>query len=100
MHSILMIVVLLLVLGGVSYYLCGHTHRRQVLPANLVTAMTYTVDYGYYRVDTNSPQVIVSSGVGAWGMPMRVGTDCEIVTVRFFGTGMYAVGRHALMPPR
>lgn len=63
--------------------LCGHTHRGQVFPANLVTAMTYTVDYGYYRADENSPQVIVSSGVGAWGMPMRVGTDCEIVTVRF-----------------
>lgn len=63
--------------------LCGHTHRGQVFPANLVTAMTYTVDYGYYRADENGPHVIVSSGVGAWASPMRVGTDCEIVTVRF-----------------
>lgn len=43
----------------------------------------YTVDYGYYQKDTQSPHVIVTSGVGTWGMPMRVGTNCEIVTIRF-----------------
>lgn len=67
----------------VDLILCGHTHRGQVFPANIVTKLTYAVDYGYYRKDENSPQVIVTSGVGAWGMPMRVGTDCEIVTIRF-----------------
>lgn len=63
--------------------LCGHTHRGQIFPANLFTKLMYTVDYGYYRKDAESPHVIVSSGVGAWGMPLRVGTDCEVVTVRF-----------------
>ncbi len=63
--------------------LSGHTHKGQVFPANFVTDMIYTVDYGYYRKDSKSPQVIVSSGVGAWGMPMRVGTDCEIVSISF-----------------
>ena len=42
----------------------------------------YEVHYGYYQRDAQSPQVIVTSGVGYWGMPMRVGSDCEIVTVR------------------
>lgn len=64
--------------------LCGHTHRGQVFPGNLITGLMYTVDHGYYRRDAQSPQVIVSSGVGAWGMPMRVGTDCEVVSVRFY----------------
>ena len=59
----------------------GHTHRGQIFPANLITDMMYTVDYGYYRADENSPQVIVTSGAGIWGLPMRVGTQCEVVTI-------------------
>lgn len=63
--------------------LCGHTHRGHLFPISLVTKLMYTVDYGYYQKDSQSPQVIVTSGVGTWGMPMRVGTDCEIVTIQF-----------------
>ena len=63
--------------------LCGHTHQGQVFPGNLITGMMYTVDYGYYQKNADSPHVIVTSGVGYWGMPIRVGTDCEIVTIRF-----------------
>lgn len=63
--------------------LCGHTHKGQVFPGNLFTKKLYTVDYGYYQKDLQSPHVVVTSGVGAWGMPMRVGTNCEIVTLRF-----------------
>ena len=62
--------------------LCGHTHRGQLFPASLITNRMYTVDYGYYRADPESPQVIVTSGVGTWAMPMRVGTDSEIVRIR------------------
>ena len=63
--------------------LCGHTHKGQIFPANIVTNLMYTVDYGYYQKDAQSPHVIVTSGVGAWGMPMRVGSNCEIITIRF-----------------
>lgn len=63
--------------------LCGHTHQGQVFPGSLITDALYTVDYGYYQKDSNSPQVIVTSGVGSWGMPMRVGTDREIVSIQF-----------------
>ena len=63
--------------------LCGHTHKGQIFPANIVTDLMYTVDYGYYQENAQSPHVIVTSGVGAWGMPMRVGTNCEIVTIHF-----------------
>lgn len=65
----------------VDLILSGHTHRGQIFPGSLITDRMYTVDYGYYRTDADSPQVIVSSGVGYWGMPMRVGTDCEIVKI-------------------
>lgn len=41
----------------------------------------YAVDYGYYRKDEDSPQVVVSSGAVIWGMPMRLGSKCEIVNI-------------------
>lgn len=65
----------------IDLILCGHTHRGQIFPGSIITGRMYTVDYGYYRADEQSPQVIVSSGVGYWGMPMRVDTDCEIVKI-------------------
>lgn len=60
--------------------LSGHTHKGQLFPGNLLTGLIYTVDYGYYKAE-NSPHIVVSSGVGTWGPPMRVGTSCEIVTI-------------------
>ena len=66
----------------VDLILCGHTHRGQVFPGSLITGLMYTVDYGHYQKDANSPHVVVSSGVGTWGLPMRVGSDCEVVRVR------------------
>ena len=63
--------------------LCGHTHKGQVFPGSIITELMYDVDYGYYQKDASSPQVIVSSGIGAWGMPIRVGTDNEIVSISF-----------------
>lgn len=62
--------------------LSGHTHKGQLFPANFITKLIFDVDYGYYQKNKNSPHVIVTSGVGYWGMPMRVGTDCEIVSIK------------------
>lgn len=67
---------------SVDLILCGHTHKGQMFPGELFTNAMFDVDYGYYRKDDNSPQVIVTSGAGAWGMPMRVGTDCEVVSIK------------------
>ena len=63
--------------------LCGHTHKGQVFPGSLITGLMYTVDYGYYQKDAESPQVIVSSGIGTWGPPIRVGSNSEIVSINF-----------------
>ena len=65
----------------VDLILSGHTHKGQIFPGSLITNRMYAVDYGYYRENETAPQVIVSSGVGTWGMPMRVGSDCEIVKI-------------------
>lgn len=66
---------------NIDLVLSGHTHRGQIWPGNLITGAMYQIDYGHIKENKNSPHVIVSSGVGIWGPPMRVGSNCEIVTI-------------------
>ena len=61
--------------------LCGHTHQGQMFPFNLITNAVFDVDYGYYRANATAPQVIVTSGAGTWGPPLRVATDNEIAEI-------------------
>lgn len=65
----------------VDLILSGHTHQGQMFPANLITNAMFTVDYGHYQKDKDSPQVIVTSGVGTWGPPLRIGTNSEIALI-------------------
>ena len=65
--------------AGVDLQLSGHTHLGQFFPNQLITNRIYEVDYGYLAKDTL--QVIVSSGYGTWGPPVRIGTPSEIVTI-------------------
>ncbi|MFV0394590.1 MAG: metallophosphoesterase [Coprobacillaceae bacterium] len=65
----------------IDLILCGHTHKGQIFPFNLVTNKLFTVDYGYYRESPDSSQVIVSSGAATWGPPMRIGSHSEVVNI-------------------
>jgi len=65
----------------VDLIVAGHTHKGQLFPGSLITRLVFEVDYGHYQRNDSSPHVIVSSGVGTWGMPMRVGSHNEIVTI-------------------
>jgi len=67
--------------GRCSLLLCGHTHNGQIFPGNLVVRAINICGYGYARRDENSPHIVVSSGAGTWGPPMRIGTDCEIAVI-------------------
>lgn len=67
--------------SDVDLILCGHTHKGQIFPGSLITGSMYDVDHGYYRKDAQSPHVIVTSGIGYWGMPMRVGTNSELIRI-------------------
>lgn len=67
--------------NNIDLILCGHTHQGQFFPLNLFTDLVYDVDYGYYQASIDSPQVIVTSGVGSWGPPQRIGTNSEIVKI-------------------
>lgn len=64
----------------VDLQLSGHTHRGQFFPSNLITKMVYEDDYGYLKKD--SFNLIVSSGYGTWGPPIRIGTNGEIVNIK------------------
>ncbi len=67
--------------NDVDLVLCGHTHSGQMFPITLIVKGIYDAPYGYYRENADSPQVIVTSGVGSWGPPFRVGSDNEIVEI-------------------
>lgn len=64
---------------GVDLLLCGHTHLGQMFPNMFITSVMYDNDYGYSKV--RNTHVIVSSGYGTWGPPIRVGTRGEVVTI-------------------
>jgi predicted MPP superfamily phosphohydrolase len=65
--------------AGVDLQFSGHTHGGQLLPANIITKRLFENDFGLLTKDTYN--VIVSSGIGTWGPPIRIGTSSEIVQV-------------------
>jgi len=68
--------------AGVSLQISGHTHRAQMWPLGYVADLVYQ-GFAYGLKRSGGTQVYTSSGVGTWGPPMRVGTDCEIVHITF-----------------
>ncbi len=71
--------------SGADLLLCGHSHKGQVFPANLITKRVYSTDYGYAEYD--DLKMIVTSGAGYWGPPLRVGSESEIAVINIKFTG-------------
>lgn len=65
--------------AGVDLMLSGHTHRGQFAPNNWITKRIFELDWGYMR--KHAMHVIVSSGFGLWGPPIRIGSRAEIIHV-------------------
>lgn len=71
--------------AGVDLQVSGHTHRGQMFPNNYITRRVWELDWGYL---TKGPlHVIVSSGFGTWGPPVRIGNRPEVVNIRVRFTG-------------
>jgi len=66
--------------AGVDLMLCGHTHNGQLFPINLITNLIYRVSNGYKRI--GETQIYVTSGVGTWAPPVRIGNVPEIVQLK------------------
>jgi predicted MPP superfamily phosphohydrolase len=71
--------------SGVDLQLSGHTHKGQLFPNQIITSIVYEVDWGYLK--KQGLQVIVSSGFGTWGPPVRTGSSSEIVDITIHLTG-------------
>jgi len=65
--------------NGIDLTLSGHTHHGQMWPLNYITKAIYEVSWGYKK--KGNTHVYVSSGVGGWGPPVRIGNRPEIVLV-------------------
>ncbi len=57
--------------------LCGHTHRGQVFPANLLSNWLYTNSYGWQK--RGNCTSFTTSGLGLSGFPLRIGSRSEII---------------------
>jgi predicted MPP superfamily phosphohydrolase len=65
---------------GVDLQLSGHTHHGQLWPFQFITKAVYELSWGYLK--RGSTHIYVSSGVGTWGPPVRIGNTPEIVNIR------------------
>lgn len=72
-------------INGVDLQLSGHTHQGQLFPLGFITRRMYEVDWGYLR--KGEMQVIVSTGVGTWGPPIRIGNTPEVVDLKINFSG-------------
>ncbi|MBR0086381.1 MAG: metallophosphoesterase [Lachnospiraceae bacterium] len=69
--------------NGADLIISGHTHNGQIFPGNLLVRLMAENAYGHktlYETDT-----LVSSGVGYYGPPLRIGTNSEIMVINVKG---------------
>jgi len=66
--------------SSIDLQLSGHTHRGQVFPSQLITGKIFELDWGLLK--KGAYHLIVSSGYGTWGPPLRIGNHPEIVHVK------------------
>jgi predicted MPP superfamily phosphohydrolase len=66
--------------NNIDLQLSGHTHNGQIFPLNLIVKKIYQLPYGYLK--SGNTNYYVSSGLGLWAAPVRIGTQSEIVRVQ------------------
>jgi len=65
--------------NGIDLQFSGHTHQGQIFPVNLIVNKMYEISYGYER--RGDTHYYITSGLGLWGPPFRIGTKSEIVVL-------------------
>jgi hypothetical protein len=58
----------------------GHTHKGQFWPLGYITGKMFEKDWGYIKKENT--HFYISSGFGTAGIPMRVGTQSEIINIK------------------
>jgi predicted MPP superfamily phosphohydrolase len=65
--------------AGIDLQVSGHTHNGQIWPGPLIIKGMY--ENGYGLLNKGKTAVVVTSGFGTWGPPIRLGTLAEIVFI-------------------
>jgi hypothetical protein len=60
--------------------LSGHTHKGQIFPFSVITAMYFPLDSGFIHLQDRS-SLYVSRGTGTWGPPVRFLSPPEITVI-------------------
>lgn len=61
--------------------LCGHTHGGQTFPADIFQRMILRYPI-YGHIISNKTNLVITSGAGYWGPPVRIGVCNEVMCVR------------------
>ena len=67
-------------IGLFDLQLSGHTHKGQIFPFSLVTAMYFPQDSGLINIQERS-LLYVSRGTGTWGPPIRFLSPPEVTVI-------------------
>jgi len=67
-------------MAGVDLQLSGHTHGGGIFPITIISNRLYEIGRGYGR--KGKTQYYVTTGVGIWEPPARIGTTAEIVLMK------------------
>lgn len=80
---------------GVSVFIAGHTHGGQIAPFGLTVLRDIYRRYrrGVYRVGGFT--MVVSSGLGTTGVPLRIGVPPELVEITLVPTPPHSAGRNS-----
>ncbi len=70
---------------GIPLVLSGHTHDGQIWPFGYLVRLEYPYMGGLYRI--GEMVLVVSSGTGTWGPPMRLFKPGEIVKITLKKSG-------------
>lgn len=66
---------------GVDLILCGHTHKGQFFPMTFFTKLANGSRYFYGYDIAGRTHSVISAGTGFFELPIRIGTDSEIVVI-------------------
>lgn len=80
--------------AGVDVLLSGHTHRGQIAPNHWITRRLFELDWGYLL--KNKLHVIVSSGYGTWGPPIRLASRSELIKLELVLEGSMSYGEETV----
>jgi uncharacterized protein len=66
----------------VDLVLSGHTHAGQIFPFPALVRLAFRYLAGLHRIGPDT-ELIVCTGTGFWGPPLRVGTHSQLVVIDF-----------------